>query len=262
MQTLSALSVESECPHIVRYFNSWIEDDRIHIVMELCEKSLSQVRNEAKASLKRLRNEDRHLGFIPEEELRKIIRDILLGLNELHKQGIVHLDIKPGNILLGKNKNYKLGDLGMARFLTKITEDNNIPEGDCRYLAKELLSRDVLAYIPDLKKCDIFSLGITAYELITLQDLEKNGPEWRSLRNGTFEYPKEIQDLYSPEILETIRHMLEEHTDDRPSADELLSTVFKSAEQRRIDHLQRENEKLLSNQYKLFEFLRQNGVDV
>jgi hypothetical protein len=35
MQTLSALSVEAECPHIVRYFNSWIEDDRIHIVMEL-----------------------------------------------------------------------------------------------------------------------------------------------------------------------------------------------------------------------------------
>jgi serine/threonine protein kinase len=48
MQTLSALSVEAECPHIVRYFNSWIEDDRIHIVMELCEKSLRQVKREAK----------------------------------------------------------------------------------------------------------------------------------------------------------------------------------------------------------------------
>jgi hypothetical protein len=40
MQTLSAFSVGAECPFIVRYFNSWIEDDRIHIVMELCEKSL------------------------------------------------------------------------------------------------------------------------------------------------------------------------------------------------------------------------------
>ncbi len=48
---------------------------------------------------------------------------------------IVHLDIKPGNILKGKNNNYKLGDLGMARFLAKITADVNIPEGDCRYLA-------------------------------------------------------------------------------------------------------------------------------
>ena len=103
-----------------------------------------------------------------------------MGLQELHSQGIVHLDIKPENILKGRNGNghYKLGDLGMARFLTKITEEVNIPEGDCRYLAMELLSKDVLAFLPDLKKSDIFSLGITAYELITLRDLPKNGPEW------------------------------------------------------------------------------------
>ena len=68
----------------------------------------------------------------------------------------------------GVNDVYKLGDLGMARFLTKITEDVNLPEGDCRYIAQELLSRDVLAFLPDLKKSDIFSLGITAYELLTL----------------------------------------------------------------------------------------------
>jgi len=54
MQTLSALSVESESPHIVRYFNSWIEDERIHIVMELCEKSLQHVKKEARAEKKRL----------------------------------------------------------------------------------------------------------------------------------------------------------------------------------------------------------------
>jgi serine/threonine protein kinase len=88
--------------------------------------------------------EYKYEGYIPEEELIKIIRDLLLGLYELHGQDIVHLDIKPGNILLGKNNMYKLADLGMARFLTKITDDTNIPEGDSRYLAKELLSRDVL----------------------------------------------------------------------------------------------------------------------
>jgi serine/threonine protein kinase len=77
----------------------------------------------------------------------------------------------------------------MARFLTKITEEINIPEGDSRYLAKELLSRDLLSLVPDLKKSDIFSLGITAYELITLEELAVNGTEWRELRDGTFEYP-------------------------------------------------------------------------
>jgi len=70
MQTLSALSVEAECPHIVRYFNSWIEDDRIHIVMELCEKSLKQVKEDTKAEKKwKAKNQqlDENQGYIPEE---------------------------------------------------------------------------------------------------------------------------------------------------------------------------------------------------
>lgn len=136
--------------------------------MELCEKSLRKIKEEARAQLNEL------MG-IKEDYLMKIIRDVLLGLSELHNKDIVHLDIKPENILMGKTGNFKIADLGMARFLTKITEDANIPEGDCRYLAKELLSRTEL---PDLKKSDIFSLGITAFELITLGKLEKNGPEW------------------------------------------------------------------------------------
>lgn len=45
--------MEAECPHIVRYFNSWIEDDRIHIVMELCEKSLRQIKYEVKSEQSR-----------------------------------------------------------------------------------------------------------------------------------------------------------------------------------------------------------------
>ena len=181
--------------------------------MELCEKSLGQVKSEARKARKRWIKQNQNMqivageehnefdGYIPEEDLRKIIRDILLGLSELHRQDIVHLDIKPGNILKGKNQNYKLGDLGMARFLAKITEDVSIPEGDCRYLAKELLSRDVLSCLPDLKKSDIFSLGITAYELITLNELEKNGPDWRALRDGSFKYPVETEMLYSSELL-------------------------------------------------------------
>jgi len=94
--------------------------------------------------------------------------------------------------LKGKTGKFKLGDLGMSRFLTKISEEASIPEGDCRYLAQELLSKDASDLLPDLKKCDIFSLGITAYELITLEELEKNGEEWRTLRNGSIEYPVEV----------------------------------------------------------------------
>ena len=143
----------------------------------------------------------------------------------------------------------------MARFLTKITEDVNIPEGDCRYLAQELLSRDVLTYLPDLKKSDIFSLGITAYELITLERLEKNGSEWRALRNGKFNYPSEVEQIYSCQLLESIRRMLSQNTFDRPSAEQFLETEFISEDKRRIMDLENDNKRLREA---LVEILRLN----
>lgn len=59
----------------------------------------------------------------------------------------------------------------------------------------------MLNCIPDLKKSDIFSLGVTAYELLTLTSLENNGDQWKALRNETFEYPAKVTQLYSEELL-------------------------------------------------------------
>ena len=99
----------------------------------------------------------------------------------------------------------------------------------------------MLAHVPDLKQCDIFSLGITAYELITLEELEKNGAEWRAFRNNSFQYPIEVQQEYSPELLNSIREMLSFNTDDRPDAKNLLEKVFISQEQERIKELEKQN---------------------
>lgn len=97
------------------------------------------------------------------------------AMNELHKKGIVHLDIKPENILESQSGRFKLGDLGLAKLQTKIIEDQDIPEGDWRYKAKELLNENPNIPIPDLKKADVFSLGISMYELIEQIELEKSG---------------------------------------------------------------------------------------
>jgi wee1-like protein kinase len=201
-------------------------------------------------------------GYLPESQLRQIIRDILMGLEEVHRQDIVHLDIKPENILLGKSGKYKLADLGMSRLLTKITDPHTLPEGDCRYLARELLSREVLQHLPDLKKSDIFSLGITAYELISLANLEKNGQEWQALREGKVKFPPHAAKYYSEELLETVCRMLSPITDDRPGARELLETAFISSKERRIQEVNAENEHLKDQLCKLTEYLRLNhGLD-
>ena len=70
----------------------------------------------------------------------------------------------------------------MARLLTQIVEEHDFPEGDCRYLAKELLNDDPSTPIPDLTKADIFALGMITYELVQGATLDKNGQQWHDLR--------------------------------------------------------------------------------
>ena len=67
------------------------------------------------------------------------MRDICKGLKKLHKNKIVHLDIKSENILYSFSGKFKLGDLGLACMLNNISNGEEINEGDSRYLAPELL---------------------------------------------------------------------------------------------------------------------------
>ena len=161
---LSALSVAGENPYIVRYYTGWIESNQLYIVMELCDGSLLNFA------------EQEHLD---EKAIKRVFRDICLGLNELHSKDIVHLDIKPENILRSQNGNFKLADLGLARLLSKLNMAH--PEGDMRYLAPEMLDDDTST---PLKKADIFSLGMMLYELMERQQPPRKGSEWKSLRRG------------------------------------------------------------------------------
>ena len=68
------------------------------------------------------------------------------------------------NILLSRTSKYKIADLGLSR-IAEITASEDINEGDSRYLAPELLN-DSSDNLPDLTKADIFSLGVTIYELM------------------------------------------------------------------------------------------------
>lgn len=127
-----------------------------------------------------LRNiEGLHIKF-SESMIRQVLRDVCMGLKQLHKQKIVHLDIKPGsyfrlfrcinsqcleNILYSRTHKYKIADLGLSRIAERQAGED-INEGDSRYLAPELLS-DYSENLPDLTKADIFSLGVTIYELMT-----------------------------------------------------------------------------------------------
>jgi serine/threonine protein kinase len=64
---------------------------------------------------------------------------MLRALNELHGHNVVHLDVKPDNILRTFQGRFKLGDLGLCRTAT-LNYGEDINEGDSKYMAREILN--------------------------------------------------------------------------------------------------------------------------
>jgi len=59
------------------------------------------------------------------DQVRPMIRDVVLGLEYLHFQGIIHRDIKPGNLLIANNGTVKISDFGVSH-LAKMDEAGNL----------------------------------------------------------------------------------------------------------------------------------------
>lgn len=89
------------------------------------------------------------------------------GLSHAHLYGVIHRDIKPANLLLDPIGNIWITDFGLAQIQT----DSNLTRSDdmlgtLRYMSPEQASG---GKVPMDHRTDIYSLGITLYELLTLQ---------------------------------------------------------------------------------------------
>ena len=93
----------------------------------------------------------------------------------MHSKDIAHLDIRPENVLESFSGNFKIADFGMARSFKQSFEMEDVPEGDTRYLTKEIenFNDNKLLPVPDLRKADIFALGMTILELMRGEEWDK-----------------------------------------------------------------------------------------
>jgi len=173
-----------------------MEDDRLYIQTELCSGTLG---------------DELARGPLTQQRRYKLLREILLALDFIHRNNMVHLDIKPENIFL-KNDQYKLGDFGLV---TKVSASQDVEEGDSRYMSMELLSGDS----SDLTKSDIFSLGATMYELCLGRPLPMNGQEWQDIRAGRFSPLPSSIDI---EMALIIKRMMDPVAANRPTPLSLL----------------------------------------
>ena len=94
--------------NIVKYYDSFIDKDKekFYILMEYCNgKTLKNYLDEY-----RLKN-----TLIEEDVIFNIIKQICLGLKEIHEIKIVHRDLKPENIFMNEKMKIKIGDFGLAK---------------------------------------------------------------------------------------------------------------------------------------------------
>ena len=98
------------------------------------------------------------------EEVRWIANDLVRALRAMHRQQMLHLDVKPENVMIDLSGNVKLIDFG-AVYVTgfdEVVTDNSLPEGAVGYAAPEILLNQ-----PATESSDLYSLGVVVYEMLT-----------------------------------------------------------------------------------------------
>jgi serine/threonine protein kinase len=138
-------------PHICTIHEISEEEDQSFIVMEYIEgQSLRQ---------KILK------GPLDQNEVLDIAIQVAEGLEEAHKKGIVHRDIKPGNIMLTEKGAAKVMDFGLAKvFGGSLITREATTMGTVAYMSPEQAKGEVVDH-----RTDIWSLGVVLYEMITAQ---------------------------------------------------------------------------------------------
>ncbi|OGT34656.1 MAG: hypothetical protein A2W28_09805 [Gammaproteobacteria bacterium RBG_16_51_14] len=139
-------------PNILEILDAGIDNNICYIVTELIEGA---------GTLKPYCTPD---NLLPYDQVVKIIFKCAKALDYAHRNGVIHRDIKPTNLLISKDMEIKIGDFSIAHLMNSDASDT-LPMGfvgSPRYMSPEQVQEDTIT-----NQTDLFSLGVVLYEMLT-----------------------------------------------------------------------------------------------